>query len=133
MLLENAANDSTKESVQIHTQVINSTSLSEMLVSILQDNVKEDSAFSDIPKFMHMTRHVYRGQLHFPKGHNTKSFFNTDLVYNTFNHWPARCFGKCKSVHADISEGQMNHYRSICYKGNDEKCQVSTLAEQQAS
>lgn len=77
----------------------------------------------DIPKYMHMLRHVNRAQNFTKPNQYVKCFHNPERVLTLHNHFPLGCLGGgCTSFPIDTDDAQLQHYRADCVSSLKKSC-----------
>lgn len=88
--------------------------------------------FSDIPDYMHMIRHIYKGNRYSPNGGNIKCFHKMNRMVQVHHHFPVECArGSCALLTVDPSIGHLQHYRKDCVEPlGTQECMNHTLESQ---
>ena len=85
----------------------------------------------DIPRQLHMMRHVYRSAKYNAPGANVKSFYNPEKVLTLHNHVPHAVFPNTKRTFAvDPKIGHLQHYRTWCAKYLSKVCAKDFMGNQ---
>ena len=81
-------------------------------------------SLSEIPSYMHMTRHIYRSANHTKPRQYVKCFHDPEKVLILHNHFPMGCLGGvCGSYPVDPSVAHLQHYRSDCVNSLKKSCE----------
>ena len=81
-------------------------------------------SLSEIPSYMHMTKHIYRSANHTKPRQYVKCFHDPEKVLILHNHFPMGCLGGvCGSYPVDPSVAHLQHYRSDCVNALKKSCE----------
>ncbi|KAJ8882398.1 hypothetical protein PR048_014206 [Dryococelus australis] len=80
------------------------------------DELEEDG--DELPRGLHMLRHVRRSWRISPRGYFVKCFHDVKQVLTLHNHYPLSCLGRRCSLH-NMAHGEalLHHYRADCQNG----------------
>ncbi|CAH0767342.1 unnamed protein product [Bemisia tabaci] len=92
-------------------------------VYFLDDLIHSHGWFKDIPRYMHMSQHVYRSKNFTKPNQYVKCFHNPERALTLHNHFPLACLSQgCTSYAVETSDAQLQHYRADCVNSLKKTC-----------
>ena len=94
-------------------------------------DLRDPQPDDNIPRHLHMMRHVYRSTKYNAPGANVKSFHNPGKVLTLHNHVPHAVFPNTKRTFpVDPQIGHLQHYRTWCAKYLSKVCAKEFMGNQ---
>lgn len=92
-------------------------------VYFLDNLLPNNFYFQNVPRYMHMSQHVYRTENYTKPGYFVKGFLNTQSVSALHNHFPMDCMGnRCAKSSIDTDLAHLQHYRENCVRELKNSC-----------